>query len=832
MNDKVLKTLEYNKIIEMLSDKATSEPGRRKCLELKPSSDFSEVTRLQQETFDAVGRLLRNGSINFGNNKDIGASLLRLDKGSAVNSTELLNIAGLLENTARVKSYGRRDGDKERVAAESENGESYNAGDSLDDMFNGLEPLAAISAEIRRCILSEDEIADDASPELKSIRRLKRVTNDKIHIRLNSMVNNTYKSYLQDSVITMREGRYCIPVKAEYKGNVPGMIHDRSATASTFFIEPTEIVNLNNELRELDIKEAKEIEVILSTLSAQCGGHTEEIKLDQVLLTELDHIFARGQLALDMNGTRPDLNRDRVINLKKARHPLLDKKKCVPIDIRLGDDFDLLIITGPNTGGKTVALKTLGLLTLMGQSGLMIPALDHAQLGIFDEVFADIGDEQSIEQSLSTFSSHMKTIVNILDNADADSLCLFDELGAGTDPIEGAALATAILERLHKRGIRTAATTHYSELKVYALRQKGVCNASCEFNVDTLSPTYRLLIGVPGKSNAFAIAGKLGLPGDIIENARGKIDEADESLEDVLSELENARRMLEEEQLAIKELKQEADSLKADYEAKKARINEQREKILNEAREEALSVLNEAKETADEAIKKFQKHGTIQDMERERTRLRDKRDKVRNEMRDTGTVLSSRGDRGTKEPSPCPKPSDFKLGESVRIISMGLTGTVNSLPDNKGNLFVQCGIMRMQANMNDIEFIDSVDITGPGLNTGYRSKGKGSGNSKGKPSDGGTSGYGMAAGLNKAGSISMELNLIGLTTDEAMPKLEKYLDDAYLSHLESVRIVHGKGTGALRNAVWNQLKRIKYVKSYKLAEYGEGDAGVTIVVFK
>ncbi len=817
MNDKVLKTLEYNKIKDMLVQRATSEPGRRKCMELKPSSDFDEVSKLQQETYDAVGRLLRNGSINFGGNKDVGASIMRLEKGSSINSSELLNIAGQLENTARVKSYGRREGDREKFPVDTAEGQEQEDGsDSLDEMFNGLEPNATISAEIRRCILSEDEIADDASPGLRNIRRLKRVTGDKIHTRLNSMVNSTYKSYLQDSVITMRDGRYCIPVKSEYKGNVPGMIHDRSATSSTFFIEPQEIVNLNNELRELDIKEAAEIEVILSTLSAQCGEHTEEIRLNQILLTELDHIFARGQLALDMGGSRPELNRDGIINLKKARHPLLDRKKCVPIDIRLGDDFDLLIITGPNTGGKTVALKTLGLLTLMGQSGLMIPAMDHSQISVFDEVFADIGDEQSIEQSLSTFSSHMKTIVNILENADEGSLCLFDELGAGTDPIEGAALATAILERLHERGIRTAATTHYSELKVYALRQKGVCNASCEFNVDTLSPTYRLLIGVPGKSNAFAIAGKLGLADDIITSAKGKINEEDESLEDVLSELENARRMLEEEQLAIAELKQEADRLKTDYEAKKARLNEQRERILDEAREEALRVLTEAKESADEAIRSFQKNGTIQDMEKVRSKLRDSVNKMRSER---GGAI---GDAAGKEKRHENKASDFRLGESVRIISMGLTGTVNSLPDNKGNLFVQCGIMRMQANMNDIEFIDSVDITGPGIDPYHKKKGKSSG----------SGGYRPGSGLSKASSISMELNLIGCTTDEAIPRLEKYLDDAYLSHLESVRIVHGKGTGALRNAVQNYLKKVKYVKSYKLAEYGEGDAGVTIVTFK
>ncbi len=817
MNDKVLKTLEYNKVISMLAERAGSEPGRRLCLGLKPVSRLDEVQRLQQETFDAVGRLLRNGSISFGGNKAVNESLMRLDKGSSINTEELLNIASLLENAARVKSYGHRDENSER--------------DSLDDMFEGISPLSPVSTEIRRCIPGIDEIADDASAELKNIRRLIRVTQDRIHTRLGAMVNNTYKAYLQDGVITMRDGRYCIPVKAEYKGNVPGMIHDRSATASTFFIEPAEIVNLNNEIRELEIREAKEIEKILASLSASCGEHTDEIRADQELLTELDHIFARGKLALDMKATRPEYNEDGIISLKKARHPLIENNKVVPIDIRLGDDFDLLVITGPNTGGKTVSLKTLGLLTLMGQAGLMIPAKDHSALSVFDEVFADIGDEQSIEQSLSTFSSHMKTIVNILDNADERSLCLFDELGAGTDPTEGAALAEAILDDLHKRRIRTAATTHYSELKVYALREERVCNASCEFNVETLAPTYRLLIGVPGKSNAFAIAGKLGLQDYIIDSARERIGKAEESFEDVISQLEENRVILEQEKLTIAQLREEADRLKADYDEKKNKLNEQRERILSEARDEALAILSDAKESADESIKNFRKYGTIREMEDERARIRDKRDRLRangDGSRLRGGAGSDNKGSGGQE-SGRPKASDFRLGESVRIISMNLKGTVSSLPDNKGNLFVQCGIMRMQAKMDDIEFIMTDDITGPGIAAGsgkYKGKGRGSG----KGGSGGSS-YG-SGGLSKASSISIELNLIGCTTDEAIPKLEKYLDDAYLSHLETVRIVHGKGTGALRNAVWNQLKRIKYVKSYRLAEYGEGDAGVTVVTFK
>ena len=824
MNEKVLKTLEYDKIISMLAERAGSEPGRKLCLELKPVSQIDEVRDLQQETFDAVGRLLRNGSISFGGNRTVEASLMRLDKGSSINTEELLNIALLLENTARVKAYGVG-GTGGRFSGPSF-GEPENrppVPTPLAPLFEGLTSLNSVSTEIRRCITAVDEIADDASPGLKNVRRLIKVTQDRIHSRLNSMVNSTYKAYLQDSVVTMREGRYCIPVKAEYKGNVPGMIHDRSSTSSTFFIEPSEIVNLNNEIRELEIKEAKEIETILATLSVSCAEHTDEIRTDQNILTRLDHIFARGRLALDMNASTPEYNEEGIINLKKARHPLIDKDKVVPIDIALGRDYDLLVITGPNTGGKTVSLKTLGLLTLMGQAGLMIPALDHSSLSIFDEVFADIGDEQSIEQSLSTFSSHMKTIVNILDNADEHSLCLFDELGAGTDPTEGAALAEAILDNLHKQGIRTAATTHYSELKVYALREEGVCNASCEFNVETLAPTYRLLIGVPGKSNAFAIAGKLGLPSYIIESAKERIGEADESFEDVIAQLEENRVIMEQEKLTIARLKEETQRLKADYDEKKNKLNEQRERILGEAREEALAILSEAKESADEAIRNFRKYGTIQEMENERTKLRNKRDRVRGETGAGHADASSAQSSGSR-----PRLSDFRLGESVRIVSMGLKGTVSSLPDNKGNLFVQCGIMRMQANMNDIEFIMTDDITGPGIAPGTgKKRGRGNGGSNGR----GGSGYG-SSGLSKASTISIELNLIGCTTDEAVPKLEKYLDDAYLSHLETVRIVHGKGTGALRNAVWDRLKKIKYVKSYRLAEYGEGDAGVTVVTFK
>ena len=786
MNRKVLSILEYNKILEKLSECASSEPGKRLCINAHPEDVMEKVTELLDETEAAIGRLLKNGRVIFNGNRDVSEAMLLLDKGSSLECKDLLRVAELLENTATVKSYGKDEGDE------------YS--DALSKYFEELEPLSTISKEIMRCIISEDEIADDASYELKSIRRSRRIINDRIHSQLNGMVNNTYRTYLQDAVITMRDGRYCIPVKAEYKSMVPGMVHDQSQSFSTFFIEPSAIVELNNELRETDIREVKEIERILASLSASVAAHTGEIRNNCKIMTLLDYIFARGNLALLMKASRPEYNNEGIINLKKVRHPLLPMDKVVPIDIRLGDDFDLLIITGPNTGGKTVAIKTLGLMCLMGQTGMFIPAVDHSELSIFNEIFADIGDEQSIEQNLSTFSSHMKTIVEIMKKSDRNSLCLFDELGAGTDPTEGAALAISILDKLHQNHIRTVATTHYSELKVYALTEEGVSNACCEFDVDTLSPTYRLLIGVPGKSNAFAISSKLGLDDSIIENARKRLSTKDENFEEVLSELEKNRVLLEEEKLTVETYKKEIERLKTEYETKKEKLERNRDKILDEAKSEAAAILRDAKDSADESIRNFNKYGTIQEMEKQRTSLRKKLDKV-----------SAKSNLNEKKQVDN-KLSDFKIGEDVRIISMGAKGTVSSIPDSKGNLFVQCGIMRMQANMNDIEFLHE--------DTNNYSK---------KKKKMAVGGYGS---FSKSASMSMELNLIGQKVDEAIPKLEKYLDDAYLSHLETVRIVHGKGTGALRNAVWNRLKTIKYVKSYKLAEYGEGDAGVTVVTFK
>ncbi len=796
MNEKSLRILEYNKIIEMLSSKAHSKAGKLLCDGLKPIDNLNEVISSLQNTDDALKRLIKNGNVSFAGNKDIRQSLLRLKKGSSLNALELLLICDLLEASSRVKSYLK----KEHPDDED---------DSLDKYYAMLEPLTKHSLEIRRCIISEDEIADDASSELKAIRRHIKGTNDKIHSELTRMVNTTYRTYLQDAVITMRDGRYCIPVKAEYKSNVPGMVHDQSGSQSTFFIEPAAIVNLNNELKQLSIDEEREVGVILAKLSSDLSDHLDEIMTDSEVLTILDFIFAKANLALDMNATRPLYNVFGHVNLKKARHPLLDKNKVVPIDIKLGYDFDLLIITGPNTGGKTVALKTIGLLSLMGQAGLFIPAKDASELSIFDNIYADIGDEQSIEQSLSTFSSHMKNIVEILHEADEKSLCLFDELGAGTDPIEGAALAISVLSDLHARKVRSVATTHYSELKVYALQEEGVENACCEFDVDTLRPTYRLLIGIAGKSNAFAISSKLGLPSYIIDDAKSRISKKDESFEDVLTELENNRVIIENEKAEIEKLKREIELLKKDYENRQKKLLESKDKIIREATEEAREILQDAKNTADIAIRDLMKkenRGDIRSMERNRTKLREKIDNTNSKVSINSSTVNKKKN----------KPSDFKLGEDVRIISLNMEGTINSLPDSKGNLYVLCGIMRMQAKMDDIEFIDKPDIIVKDM----------------KFKSGDLSKKSHQKSLSKASSISMEINLLGKMVDEAIAELDKYLDDAYLSHLSSVRIVHGKGTGALRNAVHNYLKNVSYVSSYRLAEYGEGDAGVTIVEFK
>lgn len=791
MNTKSLKTLEYDKIILQLEEYASSPLGQKLCRQLLPSIDIQEIRISQAETSDALDRVRQKGSLSFSGLRDVTDSLKRLEIGSFLGIAELLAISSILTIAAKAKAYGRHE-------------ESELPDDSLEEMFQMLEPLTPLNTEIKRCILSEEEISDDASPGLRHVRRSMKTINDRVHSQLNSLLNSN-RNFLQDAVITMRDGRYCLPVKAEYKNQVAGMVHDQSSTGSTLFIEPMPVIQLNNQLRELELQEKKEIEAVLADLSNQTAPHIEEIHTNQELLAKLDFIFAKAALSRHYKGSEPSFNTQGFLNIKDGRHPLLDQTKVVPINIHLGKTFDLLVVTGPNTGGKTVSLKTVGLFTLMGQAGLHIPAFEGSELAVFEEVFADIGDEQSIEQSLSTFSAHMTNIVSILDQADSHSLCLFDELGAGTDPTEGAALAIAVLSFLHNMKCRTMATTHYSELKVYALTTPGVENACCEFSVENLQPTYRLLIGIPGKSNAFAISKKLGLPDFIIEDAKNHLESNDETFEDVLAHLEESRLMIEKEQEEIRLYKEEATKLKNRLAEKESRLEQRREKLLRQANEDAQKILREAKETADQTIKNINRlassSGAAKELEAERTKLREKMNQVDQKL----TVK-------TKGPKKTLSAKSLRIGDSVKVLSLNLKGTVSTLPNAKGDLYVQMGILRSQVNIKDLEL-----IMDPADNIADTSKQKtGSGKIK----------------VSKSFSVSPEINLIGMTTDEAVPLLDKYLDDAYLAHLPQVRVVHGRGTGALRNAVHKKLKKLKYVQEFRLGEFGEGDTGVTIVIFK
>ena len=789
MNQKALKPLEFDKIIHILTAHAASEGAKDMCRKLVPYDNINDVERAQRETADALRRVYRKGSVSFGGIRDIRGSLKRLEIGGILGMGELLQIMSLLETAGKIRQYGQREADD-------------TSRDSLDESFEFLDSVPTLASEIRRCILADDEMADDASSALLQIRRSMRQMNDKVHNTLNSMVNGSARSYLQDPVVTMRDGRYCLPVKAEHRSQVPGMIHDQSSTGSTLFIEPMAVIKLNNDFKELLMKEQQEIEKILSVLSEKAAAVTEILAEDYRILTALDFIFARAMMAKDMKATRPIFNTDRQIHIKDGRHPLLDPKKAVPITVRLGDDFDLLIITGPNTGGKTVSLKTVGLFTLMGQAGLHIPAFEGSRLAVFDQVYADIGDEQSIEQSLSTFSSHMTTIVSILKEVTLNSLVLFDELGAGTDPTEGAALATAILDHLHRQGIRAMATTHYSELKVYALSTEGVENACCEFDVESLRPTYRLLIGIPGKSNAFAISSRLGLEDFLIEDAKKRINAQDVSFEDMMAELQDSRVKLLNEQEEITRYKSEIRTLRDALQKKQDRIDERKEKILSDAAAQANAILQEAKDYADETMKNFHKFGkasiSVKDMEAERARLREK-------IKEN----DSRTAKAAPKPKKKLKAASLHIGDRVRVLSLNLEGTVSTLPNPKGDLFVQMGILRSQVNINDLEYIGEAENLQKGMTTG-----------------------GGKLRMSKSAAVSTEINLIGMTVDEAIAHLDKYLDDAYLAHVPNVRIVHGKGTGALRTAVHQYLKRCKHVKSFRLGTFGEGDAGVTIAEFK
>jgi len=797
MNEKALKTLEFSKIIDKLTDFAASAPGRELCRSLLPSDDYDEIVQNQTETFDAATRVRQKGRLSLSGITDIRDSLKRLEIGSSLSIHELLAVSALLTCAGRAKSYGRRP-------------ESELPDDSLDESFRLLEPLTNVNAEITRCILSEEEVADDASPGLRHVRRQMKVTADRVHTQLNAILNSS-RTMLQDAVITMRDGRYCLPVKSEYKSQFQGMVHDQSSTGSTLFIEPMAVVKLNNELRELEIREQKEIEMVLAALSASLTPYTEALLTDFHVLSRLDFIFAKAALSRHYNCSMPKFNRCGYIHIKDGRHPLLDAKTAVPINIYLGKEFDLLIVTGPNTGGKTVSLKTVGLFTLMGQAGLHIPAFEGSELSVFHDVFADIGDEQSIEQSLSTFSAHMTNIVSILNEADSQSLCLFDELGAGTDPTEGAALAIAVLSFLHNMGCRTMATTHYSELKVFAISTPGVENACCEFDVQTLRPTYRLLIGIPGKSNAFAISKKLGLPDYIIDDAKSRLEANDEAFEDLLANLESSRVTIEKEREEIASYKEEIARLKKNLEQKEERLDERRERLIRNANEEAQRILREAKDTADQTIRNINKlarsSGVGKELEAERAGLREKLGKV-------DKALSLKNEKG---PQKTISPKKIRIGDGVRVLTMNLKGTVSSLPNAKGDLYVQMGILRSLVNIRDLELLDETSVSGPGLETESKNR---------------TRTGGGKIKMSKSLSISPEVNLIGMTVDEAIPILDKYLDDAYLAHLPQVRVVHGRGTGALKAGVHKHLKRLKYVAEFRLGSFGEGDTGVTIVTFK
>ena len=790
LGEKSLKTLEYYEILEKLAGQAASQAAKEKCRALRPLDDHEQAELWLQQTTDAKDLMVRQGSPAFGGIREVGAILSRADRGGTLNPRELLAVASLLQTARRALLY---DAEHETKT-------------TLTPVFGLLSGNRDLEESITTAIISEEEIADGASPELLSIRRELRRVSGKVRETLNRMISGERSKYLQENIITQRNGRFVVPVKVEHRGDVPGLVHDTSSTGATVFVEPQQVVEINNQIKVLEGREENEIERILAELSSRVSMYKGAIEQDYDALTTLDFIFARAKLSFDMNACAPVLVEDGSrCKLLRARHPLLDKDKAVPIDIAIGYDYDTLVITGPNTGGKTVSLKTVGLLTLMGQSGLHIPTLDRSELALFEEVYADIGDEQSIEQSLSTFSSHMTNVVSFLKKANRHSLVLFDELGAGTDPTEGAALAIAILSHLHEQGIRTMATTHYSELKVYALSTSGVENACCEFDVETLRPTYRLLIGVPGKSNAFAISSKLGLPDYIIDKAKEQISEQDESFEDVLSSLESSRITIENERREIEQYKQEIASLKSEMESKQEKLNEQRDRIIRQANEEAHAVLREAKEYADQTMKmfhKFQKdHVDLSAVEKERQNLRKHMNKAEKGMTQKTAAKKPKKELTAK---------DISLGDAVKVLSMNLKGTVSSRPDNKGFLFVQMGIIRSKVHISDLELIDEAEITTPTMQR---------------------TGAGKIR-MSKAAHVSTEINLLGKTVDEAVAELDKYLDDAYIAHLKSVRIVHGKGTGALRKGVHNYLKRQKHVESFRLGEFGEGDAGVTIVEFK
>ncbi|QWT52423.1 endonuclease MutS2 [Eubacterium sp. MSJ-33] len=809
MNKRSLRILEFNKILAMVNEYATSPMAKRRIDRMKPQRDIDVIRKLQEETNDALNRLNRHGNISFSGLRDIGASIKRLEVQGTLTSRELLDIAAVLQVAKAAKQYGDGSDLTEALASRNQEPVSQTTFDSLTERFNMLLPLEHISSEITRCILAENEFADDASSGLKNIRREIRLTNDKLHQQLDKIIkSDANRDQLQDSLITMRNGRYCIPVKQEYRSKFPGMIHDQSSTGSTLFIEPMAVVNLNNQIKELANEELLEIEKILESLSAQAAAYVSDIAYDLELLTDLDFIFAKAKFARATNSTRPIFNTDGIIDIRQGRHPLLEKHTVVPVDIRLGETYNLLIITGPNTGGKTVSLKTLGLFSLMGQAGLHIPAMEESRLAVFDDIFADIGDEQSIEQNLSTFSSHMSNIVYIVQHATPNTLCLFDEPGGGTDPVEGAALAVSILNFLKSMGARCMATTHYSELKTYALSSEGVENASCEFDVATLRPTYKLTIGIPGKSNAFAIASKLGLPDHIITSAKEQIDSDAIDMETLLADLEASKRSMEEDEKAIEAYKQEIKSLKESLQKKEENLDTKKAEILKKAREEAREIIEDAKDVADQTIRDYNKwrnnphKADMHTMEEQRSKLRGK-------IKDYDKAGASQTQKQTSNH----KASDFHIGDTVQVLSMGTRGTISKLPDSKGIAGVQMGILNSMLPISDLLIIPESTVSVNGTKQKYSGKRTG----------------GDHTSVNKSMTFSPELNVMGKTVDEACFEIDKYLDDAVLAHISRVTIIHGKGTGALRKGIWQYLKKHPLVQSYRSGEFGEGEYGVTIV---
>lgn len=790
MNNKSLSTLEYNKIISRLVSFACSDGAKQILHKLEPMTDIDKINTALDYTNDALTRVYQKGSVDFSRIKDIRGSIARLKVGSSLNALELLNISMLLECAAHIKGY-------------------YEQGaDSIQPLIDMLDPVTLLNNAIKKCIISEDEISDDASANLRSIRRQKNIAADRIHTELNKILNSpSTRTYLQDYVITTRQGRFCLPVKAEYKSLMPGMVHDQSSTGSTVFIEPAAVVKLNNDIRELELKEQAEIEVILADLSAKAAEYTDSLLSDYEILTNLDCIFAKALLSRHFNCSRPVMNNKGIVNIKKGRHPLIEPHTVVPIDIYLGTDFNLLIITGPNTGGKTVSLKTVGLLTLMAQAGLNIPALEHSDIAVFDNIFADIGDEQSIEQSLSTFSSHMTNTVDILKKADSNSLILFDEIGAGTDPTEGAALAIAILDSLHRRNITTMATTHYSEIKMYALTTDGVENACCEFDVQSLRPTYRLLIGVPGKSNAFAISKKLGLSDNIINDASRRLDSEDIKFEDLVTDLEQSRVTIEREREELNEYKAQIAQLKSELTKKTERLDERTDNIIRKANEEAARILKDAKEYADKTINAMNKHGmTVKELEKHRSAIREKMNKRQEKLKiEPANNISEHKAHDI---------SEFKVGMHVKVLTMNVIGTVSQIHKNKNQVTVLVGSLSTKMDIKNLAILK-----------GYKDPAE----TSSKPKGAGGSGK---IKMSKSSSVSSEINLLGYTVDEAIAVLDKYLDDAYIARIPQVRIVHGKGTGALRSGITSYLHGVPYIKEFRLGQIGEGAEGVTIVTFK